>query len=168
MNTHSLKHELSSHILFRERLREAYPEADDDTLKDTLEGLTNLQEILVEVLRSVLADEDFVEALRKRIWEMNTRCQRLAERARKKRELVCEVMADAEIKRLEEPDFTVSLRSGRRALEVLDEERIPQDYWKEQPPKLDRLGLAAALAAGRIIEGARLSDPATSIAVRTK
>lgn len=168
MNSHSLKHELSSHTLFRERLREAYPDADDDTLKDTLEGLTNLSEILAEVLRSVLADEVFVEALRKRIWDMNARCQRLAERARKKRELVCQVMADAEIKRLEEPDFTVSLRSGRRALEVLDEARIPEVYWKEQPAKLDRFGLAAALAAGQAIEGARLGDAAKTIAVRTK
>jgi len=168
MNTHSLKHELSSHMLFRERLREAYPDADDDTLKDTLEGLTNLSEILAEVLRSVLADEDFVEALRKRIWDMQARCHRLAERARKKRELVSQVMDDAEIKRLDEPDFTVSLRDGRPPLEVLDEEKIPEAYWKAQPPKLDRLGLAVALAAGQSIAGARLGDPTKTIAVRTK
>jgi len=168
MNTHSPKHELSSHILFRERLREAYPDADDDTLQDSLEGLTNLTEMLAEVLRSVLADEDYVEALRKRMGDMQARSQRLAERARKKRDLICQVMDDAEIKRLDEADFTVSLRAGRPHLEVLDEAVIPAAFWKAQPPKLDRQGLAFALSAGQAIEGACLGEATKSIAVRTK
>ena len=70
MNHHSLKHELSSHLMCRERLREAFPDVDDECLQDTLEGLTNLPEMLAEVLRSFLADEDFVGALKKRIGEM--------------------------------------------------------------------------------------------------
>ena len=52
-------------------------------------------------------------------------------------------MADAEIKRLVEPDFTVSLRASRAPLVVVDEELIPEGFWKPQPPKLDRQGLAA-------------------------
>ena len=95
MNNHSLKHELSSHLLFRERLREAFPDAGDECLQDTLEGMTNLSEMLAEVLRSLLADEDFVGALKGRIGEMQTRSTRLAERARKKRDLVSQVMAEA-------------------------------------------------------------------------
>ena len=121
MNPHSLKQELSSHLNLRERLREAFPEAEDGDLQDSLEGMTNLPEMLSEVLRSLLADEDFVGALRLRIGDMQARSSRLAERAKKKRELVSQVMADAEIKKLVQPDFTVSLRAGRAPLVVVDD-----------------------------------------------
>ena len=168
MNPHSLKHELSSHLMFRERLREAFPDADDECLQDTLEGLTNLPEMLSEVLRSLLADEDFVGALKKRIGEMQARSARLAERAKKKRDLVSQVMADAEIKKLVQPDFTVSLRASRAPLVVVDEDLIPDAYWRPQSPKLDRQALTTVLAAGRDVEGAVLGNPAMTISVRTK
>jgi hypothetical protein len=168
MNSHSLTHELSSHLVFRERLREAFPDVDDECLQDTLEGLTNLSEMLAEVLRSLLADEDFVGALKKRIGEMQARSTRLAERARKKRELVSQVMAEAEIKRLVEADFTVSLRASRAPLVVVDEELIPEAFWRPQAPKLDRQALTAVLSAGQGVEGAILGNPPMTITVRTK
>ena len=34
--------ELTYHRYFRERLEVAFPDADEDTLMDTLEGMTNL------------------------------------------------------------------------------------------------------------------------------
>jgi hypothetical protein len=168
MNLHSLTHELSSHLLFRERLREAFPDADDECLQDTLEGMTNLSEMLAEVLRSLLADEDFVGALKKRIGEMQARSSRLAERARKKRDLVSQVMADAEIKKLMEPDFTVSLRALRAPLVVVDEDQVPEAFWKPQTPKLDRQGLAIVLSTGQEVPGAVLGNAAMAISVRTK
>jgi hypothetical protein len=48
-------------------------------------------------------------------------------------------MSEADIKTLVQPDFTASLRRGAPTLEVLAAERIPSDYWRPQPPKLDRL-----------------------------
>ncbi len=160
--------ELTHQQYIRERLVEDFPDADEECLRDTLEGLTNLTDMLAEVLRSALEDQAFVTALRSRIGDMQTRLARIEDRARKKRDLVCSVMERADVRKLTEPDLTVSLRPSRAPLVLTDEEAIPAGYWKAQAPKLDRQGLIAALSAGRDVPGAILGNPPMTISVRTK
>jgi hypothetical protein len=163
-----LLRELSHHQYLRERLAADFPDADEECLRDTLEGLTNLTDMLAEVLRSALEDQALGSALRSRIGEMQARLSRIEERARKKRDLVCAVMERADVRKLMEPDLTVSLRPSRAPLVVTDEEVIPEGYWKAQAPKLDRQGLFAALSAGRDVPGALLGNAPMTISVRTK
>ncbi len=61
-----------------------------------------------------------------------------------------------------------SISSARPPLAVVDEELVPEAFWKPQPPKLDRQGLIAALAAGRDVPGAILGNAPMTISVRTK
>ncbi len=161
-------HELTHHRYLRERLEAAFPDADEETLMDTLEGMTTLTDSLAELLRSSQEDQSLASALRSRMSDMQERCARLEERARKKRELVCTVMEEADLKKLVEPDFTVSLRPSRAPLMIIDEAAIPGDYWRPQPAQLDRMGLISALSNGRDIPGAVLGNPPMTIAVRTK
>ncbi len=163
-----LLRELSHHQYLRERLVADFPDADEECLRDTLEGLTNLTDMLAEVLRSALEDQAFVAALRGRLGDMQARLIRIEERARKKRKLVCSVMERADVRKVTEPDFTVSLRPSRAPLVLTDEEVIPEGYWKAQAPKLDRQGLLAALSAGRDVPGALLGNAPMTISVRTK
>ncbi len=156
------------HQYLRSQLEEEFPDADEETLVDTLEGLSNLPDMLAEVCRSMLDDQAMVSALRGRIGDMQERCGRIEVRARKKRELVCSVMERADLKKVMEPDLTVSLRPARPPLAVVDEELVPEAFWKLQPSKLDRQGLIAALAAGRDVPGAILGNAPMTISVRTK
>jgi hypothetical protein len=168
MHVSSIDRELTHHRLLRERLEAAFPDADEETLMDTLDGMTSLTDSLAELLRSSQEDQSLASALRSRMSDMQERCGRFEDRARKKRELVCTVMEEAELKKLTEPDFTVSLRPARAPLMIIDEAAIPGDYWKPQPAKLDRMGLIGALSNGRDIPGAVLGNPPMTIAVRTK
>ena len=163
-----LLQELSHHQYLRERLEAEFPDADEETLHDTLEGMTNLTEMLAEVLRSQLEDQAMGSALRGRIADMQERLSRFEDRARKKRELVTRVMEQADLRKLVEADFTVSLRPSRAPLMIIDDEAIPGDFWRPQPAKLDRQGLISALGAGRDIPGAVLGNPPMTISVRTK
>jgi len=163
-----LQRELTHHQILRERLAADFPDVDEECLHDTLEGLTTLTDMLAEVLRSCLEDQSLASALRSRMADMQERCARFEERARKKRELVCTVMEQAALKKLMEPDFTVSLRPSRAPLMIIDEAAIPGDYWRPQPAKLDRIGLISALSNGRDIAGAVLGNPPMTISVRTK
>ncbi len=160
--------EFTHHQYLRARLEAEFPDADEETLRDTLEGMTSLTDSLAELLRSSQEDHSLASALRSRMADMQERCTRFEERARKKRELVCTVMEEAELKKLTEPDFTVSLRPSRAPLMIIDEAAIPGDYWRPQPAKLDRMGLISALSNGRDIPGAVLGNPPMTIAVRTK
>ena len=164
----SVLHELTYHRYLRERLEAAFPDADEETLMDTLEGMTSLTDSLAELLRSSQEDQSLASALRSRMANMQERCARFEARARKKRELVCTVMEEADLKKLAEPDFTVSLRPSRAPLMILDEAAIPGDYWRPQPAQLDRMGLISALSNGRDIPGAVLGNPPMTISVRTK
>jgi hypothetical protein len=160
--------ELTHHQYLRARLEEEFPDADEETLVDTLEGLSNLPDMLAEVCRSMLDDQVMISALRGRIGDMQERCRRIEARARKKRELVCSVMERADLKKVMEPDLTVSLRPARPPLAVVDEDLVPEAFWKPQPSKLDRQGLIAALGAGRDVPGAILGNAPMTISVRTK
>jgi hypothetical protein len=160
--------EASRHRIFRDRLLAEIPNLDEETLGDTLEGMTDLREMLAELVRSALEDEALSSGLSTRLTEMKARVQRLEYRADKKRELARRVMAEAEIRTLLEPDFTASLRQGAPPLEIVAEERIPEPFWKPQAPKLDRLALLAALRGGAKIDGVRLGPAQLQLNLRTK
>ncbi len=152
----------------RERLQAEYPAIDDETLRDTLEGISSLPEALGAITRSYLDDLTLASALGLRIEDMQARLKRIEQRADRKRGLLCYIMERADIKKLEQPDFTASLRAVPPGLVVADETLIPSDYWKPQPPKLDKRGLLAALNARQTVAGAHLGNGGTTLSVRTK
>ena len=163
-----LQHSLAEHEYLRQRLKAEFPDADEETLRDTLEGLSSLPEMLACVLRSYLDDIALAAALGIRINDMQERISRFEQRAEKKRALITSVMERADLKKLAEPDFTVSFRTTAPSLVITAEGEIPQDFWKPQPPKLDRQGLTAALRGGRSVPGAVLSNGQATISVRTR
>ncbi len=160
--------ELADHNLIRARLIAEIPEIDPESLADTLEGLTDLREMLAEVIRSALDDEALAAGLSTRLSDMKDRIERFETSAKRKRELALKVMNEAEIPKLTVDDFTASLRQGAPTLQVIEETTIPAAYWKPQPPKLDRQGLLTALKAGTAIEGVVLEPPRLQLSVRTK
>ena len=132
--------ELNKFRLLRDRLLAEIPELDAETLADTLEGITDLKEMLAELVRSALEDEALAAGLSTRLSDMKARLERFETRAKRKRQLALKTMGDAEIAKLEQSDFTASLRQAAPALEVVAEDQIPAVYWKPQPFKLDRQG----------------------------
>jgi hypothetical protein len=77
-------------------------------------------------------------------------------------------MERATIKKIEQPDFTVSVRSTSPGLQVLDEDSIPEDYWRPQPPKLDRKKLLQELGQKCEIPGVCLGNGGTTVSVRVR
>jgi hypothetical protein len=164
----AFSHSLAVYEGIRDYLRREFPDVDDRTLSDTLEGLTELPAILATLLRSHLDDLAILAALRTRILDMQERFARIEYRADKKRALVAAGMERAGIKKLTEPDFTASLREVPPGLIVIEEGKIPEAFWKPQPPKLDRKALLAALKAGEAVAGAALGNGSATLAVRTR
>jgi len=168
MFNHSVRIEVPKYQLLRQRLLSEYPNIDEETLADTLEGITNLHEMIAAVIRSALVDEALRAGLRLRIDDMKERLSRLELRAAKKRQLALEAMNEAGLAKLEQPDFTASARAGSPALVVVAEATIPEVYWLPQPPKLDRQALLGELKRGIEIPGAQMSNAKPVLTVRTK
>ena len=165
---HAVKEQLTHHRYLRERLEAAFPDADEETLRDTLEGLSNLPEMIAAVVRSELEDKALAKGLRGRIGEMEDRLGRFEERAGKKREMAREAMERADIQKITEPDFTVSLRSVQPPLVIVEEKEIPEEFWRPQPAKLDRQRLRLALASSKGVPGAVFGNAGRTLTVRTK
>jgi Gp157 protein len=154
--------------VIRDRLRAQEPDLDEQTLADTLEGLTDLHEILAAIVRDALTHEALAVGLRQRIATMEERLGRFLEIAAKRRDVAREVMAETDIKKVTAPDLTIILRPGSPSLVVTDERAIPAEFWVAQEPRLTRQELLAQLKAGADIQGVELSNPQPVLAIRTR
>jgi hypothetical protein len=152
----------------KNRLRAEDPGLDEKTLADTVEGLTDLHEILAAIVRAALADEALASGLKGRIADMQDRLARLQDRAAKRRQIVKDAMVELGLKKLTAPDFTASIRPGMPALVVIDEAAVPSIYWEPRDPRLNRQGLLADLKQGEDIAGVTLANPEPVLSVRTK
>jgi hypothetical protein len=168
MHPTDLKTETYRYQVVRMHLLASMPELDDQTIADTLEGITDLHEMIAAVIRSALVDEALQTGLRTRLEEMRSRLERFEQRSLKKRQLALDAMCEVGLKKLEQPDFTASARAGIPSLLLISETEVPTEYWVPQPPKLDRQALLADLKRGEEITGAQLGNPKPVLGVRTK
>lgn len=155
------------YIALRERLQREDPEIDERTLNDTVEGISNYTDMLAEIVRAALYDEMMIDAIKARIAGMVARLTRFEDRAAKRRQIVRDEMVEAGLDRLMQPEFTASLRRSSPAVQVIDENAIPPDYF-EMRPHLDKRRLLDEMKSGVEIPGATLSNPFLSLSVRTK
>jgi Siphovirus Gp157 len=163
-----VRFEVSKYQQLRQRLLTDFPGVGEETVLDTLEGITDLHEMIAAVIRSALVDEALHSGLRSRLDDMRERLSRLEVRASKKRQLALEAMTEVGLSKLEQPDFTASARAGSPALIVIAEKQIPEAYWLPQPPKLDRQAILGELKRGLEIRGTQMSNPKPVLSVRTK
>lgn len=168
MNSEVIRSEAAQYRALQDQLKLDYGQLDDETLADTLEGLSELPQMIEEVVRSSLEDEAMIAGLKLRADAMAARLSRLKERHHKKRQLAAFALSSGGMARLKANDFTVSLSEGALRLEISDESKIPQHYLIPQPPKPDRAGIIHALKQGRIMEGACLVQGQPYITVSTR
>lgn len=152
----------------KDRLRVEDPQIDQQTLADTVEGLTDVHEVISAIIRAALSDEALVMGLKCRISDMQGRLDRLQDRATKRRQIARDAMVELELQKITAPDFSASLRPGMPALVVLNEDAVPSIYWQPSEPRLKRQELAYELKQGAEIEGVALSDPEPVLSVRTR
>ena len=164
----SLEFAAITYRTIRDRIRAEDPQIDEQTLADTVEGLTDLHEIIAAIVRAALADEALATGLKGRIAEMQDRLDRLQDCAAKRRQIAKDVMIELVIKKITAPDFTVSIRPGMPSLFVIDEAAVPSIYWEPVAPRLKRLELLSELKQGSEITGVTLSNPEPVLSVRTR
>ena len=164
----NLEFATATYRALRDRIRAHDPQIDEQTLADTVEGLTDLHEILAAVLRAALADEAMATGLKCRISDMQDRLDRLQDRAEKRRQIAKDAMVELDLKKLAAPDFTASIRPGTPALVVLNEDAVPKTYWEPGEPRLRRQILASDLKGGAEVAGATLSNPEPVLSVRVR
>ena len=163
-----LTHSLGVYQTIRDRIIALEADIDEATLADTLEGLTDIHEVLAAIVRSALLDEALAEGLKGHIQLLQGRLQRLTERGAERRRIARDAMVEVDIRKIAAPDFTVSVRSGSPSLLVIDEGAIPEPYWEPREPRLNRAELLADLKKGVDVPGTHLSNAEPVLSVRIR
>ena len=166
--TSKLNSEVAKYQFITGELQTRYADIDDETLRDTLEGISDLPDMIKEIVRSSLDDDTIIGALKLRIGDMQDRLERIKHRTEKKREIACWAMGAAQLDRLMAEDFSVSLRQGPPRLEIVDETQLPEEFFVPVVPRIDRSGLLIRLKQGECIAGTALIEGQPHISVRVK
>lgn len=167
----NLQGALSNHLYLLEQLRVSFPDQDDADLADTLEGISDLNEMIIRTIRGNDEDEALVAGLSVRLDELAERQARLKQRIEKRREVVANVMERAKLPKIVAPDFTLSLAHRARSVVIINEDQIPDAFKvsSEPPaPRPDKKAIKTALEDGKPVPGCTLSNGGVSITIRKK
>src|SRR5437868_1773431 len=80
---------------------------DEVTLSDTLEGLTDLHEVLAAIVRAALEEEAMAVGLKAHIKTLQDRLERLCERVAARRQVARDAMLEVDLNKVAAPDFTI-------------------------------------------------------------
>ena len=152
----------------REALLTEFPELaeDIDTLADTLEGMSMAPDLIAEFIRKSREDEAMANALSSIIDDMTERGCRLMHRAKGRRQAAMNIMNAIELRKLEMPDFTASIRAVPPKVDVYAEEQLPDALCKfTRSP--DKTAIKEALANGPVA-GARMTNGTETLTIRTR
>lgn len=153
----------------REALLANFPELADDaeTLTDTLDGISDAGDVIARFVHLALEDQMMVDALGSRVKEMQERKSRFERRADRYRDAALALMLAIGERKVERPDFTVTVRNNPATAHIEDLNIIPDRYCEiERKPKTREI--TAALRNGEPVIGAVLGNGSQSLSVRTK
>jgi hypothetical protein len=136
-------------------------ELDEQTLADTLEGLSGELEVKAQnVIMFTRNLEATAAAIKEAEAQMSARRKALENRAAGLRRYVLENMQYAGIQKIECPFFKLSIRDNPAAVDIYEPGLIPAQYMKQPeppPPSPDKTAIKAAITAGTEVPGAKLT-----------
>lgn len=152
-----------------ERLRKAFPELNDDLdlLADSIEGQTDFDQLCDAILAQYVERLALKEGVKSHIETMEARVDRFGKAADMLKGLLADLVKAYGQSPVRRPLATLSIVKGRSKL-VLDDDFNAQGYMRVPAPEPMRADIAAALAAGDAIPGARLEPGEPTFSIRTK
>ena len=154
-----------------ERLRVTHPniwdDGDEQLLLDSLEGETDFHRFLSVVVRRVCEAEACAEGIGDLIREIKERQQRFESRGDALRGMAFKLMQSADVRKIELPEATLSIRAGQPKVIVTDEAALPPDCVRVRTEP-DKVRIKEYLARGEHVDGAELSNAEPALAVRIK
>lgn len=134
---------------------------DEQTLADTLEGLSGELEVKAQnVVMFTRNLEATAAAIKDAESQMAARRKAMENRAAGLRRYVLESMQHAGVQKIECPLFKVSVRENPAAVDIYEPGLIPAQYMKQPeppPPAPDKTAIKAAITAGTEVPGAKLT-----------
>jgi hypothetical protein len=153
-----------------EALRRDYPDLDTDEvlLSDMLEGATDIATVLTELHRHIDDAKALRDGTAERLDELKDRKTRFDRRMQFYRDLILRVLETANLRKVELPEATLSLRNNPpQLIGDPDPNELPDEFVKVRREP-DKAAIRSALEAGRAVPGFVLNNAPPSLTIRVK
>lgn len=176
MNIHTVVHKglrLDPSFVLQQidALKREYPfiwdDGDEKLLTDCLAAETDINEFLTVLVDRMRDSVAMADAIASRIAELESRRDRYSRREQAMRVLAFKVMEAANLRKVELPEATLSIRAGTPKVIITDEAIIP-DLLCRITRSPDKTKIKELLTNGDPVQGAELSNAEPTLAIRTK
>jgi hypothetical protein len=163
LNIDELRHSIEAIIRDCPDLNE-----DEQLLRDTLEGATDMFSTLTTLVDAAAAAEAYADAITTRLDKLRARRERFLLRDEALRELMLKVLQSANLKKIALPDATLyQTAGGQQIVGEPDPAALPDDL-VHIIRKANRSAIKEALLEHREVPGAVLSNAPPFLTVRVK
>ena len=142
---------------------------DEETYSDTLEGETNVMDLLDGEIAAMQFDEALAEAIKAQEDALRVRRERVSMRAEAHKKNLKLILKHAVLQKAERPRATVSIRPGSLSVRIVDEAEIPSQLMREKVTRApDKAAIKAQIEAGVEVPGAVIERGDDTVSVRVK
>lgn len=151
----------------KERLLQSDPDlaSDETAMRDTLDGETDVYDVLRRLARFTLEAEAMEAVTKQRATNLAARQKRFAARADAARGAIFAMMQALDVQSFPDAEFTITVKTGRSAVYVSDEASIPDEFVRTTRA-VDKSAISDALKAGKDVPGASFSNGIPSLQIK--
>jgi len=140
---------------------------DPETFWDTLDGETDVMDVIEHLLRDRVESKSFAIASKEIANEYNARAGRMVNRGVAISKSLGAILDATNQSKVVHPLATISRTKGRTSLHIIDESEIPSQL-TVTTVKPDNTAIKKALEAGEVVPGAELVTSDAGVTVRVK
>jgi Siphovirus Gp157 len=152
----------SQHRALESLQMEETDEAALQAMYDTLDGLEGEIQVKAQsVAAHVLNIEAMATAAMDASKRLADRAKRIQRRAEAMRQYLHDQMQVVGLTKIDSPEFTLSIRKNPPSVQIIDDTRIPQEFWVQPPappPSIDKRAIGAQLKNGVAVSGCELAQ----------
>lgn len=133
-------------------------DVDNQLLVDTLEGESDVTEIIDRLVETSVADQRLADGAKER-------ARRLENRAEKARDMVQRMLEELGLERLDRPLYTASFGAGPQTVIIEDPLLVPDAYNRTVA---DKTMIKKVLERGEVVPGATLTNSKPVLRILTR
>lgn len=127
----------------------------EEALKQVEDCMSDKAENIAKIIKSIEADIETIRAEEKRLQEKRRSLENKKESLKQYLEIQ---LREAEIEKVKTPLFTIAIQNNPTSVNVIDESLIPEKYFIQQAPVLDKKLLLSELKSGAVIDGVEIKQ----------
>lgn len=140
------------------KLQSLADETDPEVFNDTMASIDDaIQDKAIGYAKVISAMEAETAEIQEQINRLQARKKNVTTNIDRMKSNLIQAFHTADIDQVKDSLFTVKIRHNPESILLMDENKIPVDYYQEQPMKLSKTLIKEALKKGKKVPGAELT-----------